>query len=360
MSVKQHKYLFIDRDGTIIVEPEDKQIDHVDKLEFLPGVFSALKQLQEVGFKLVMVSNQDGLGTASFPQADFDKPQQMMLKVLKSQQINFDEVLICPHFSQDNCNCRKPKVGLLMPYLTRQVIDLHNSYVIGDRDTDIELAKNLNIKGLKLVQQDDAYGSWADICQQIIHKQRISTINRQTNETVIAITVNLDKAGHGKIDTGIAFFDHMLDQIAKHAGISVDIVAKGDLQVDEHHTVEDVAICLAQAFASALADKYGIARYGFVLPMDDANVQMSLDLSGRFYFKMDANFQQQKLGQLSTEMVSHFFYSFAETLKANLHIKVLGENTHHMVEATFKALGKVLHQAMARASNEMPSTKGVL
>ncbi|APC96902.1 bifunctional histidinol-phosphatase/imidazoleglycerol-phosphate dehydratase HisB [Francisella frigiditurris] len=358
--MKQSKYLFIDRDGTLIVEPPiDKQVDSIEKLEFFEGVFEALKKLQSAGFKLVMISNQDGLGTESFPKADFDAPHDLMLKIFKSQGIEFDEILICPHFSHEDCNCRKPKVGLLMDYLVEQRISLKDSYVIGDRITDVQLANNIKVNPIQI--GEDEYKTWDDIVNAILNKPRVAEIKRVTNETDIFVKVNLDVPGKRNITTGIGFFDHMLDQIAKHAGISAEIIAKGDLHIDDHHCVEDVAISFSQAIAKALGDKYGINRYGFLLPMDEALVEVALDLSGRSYCSFEANFDREMVGDLSVELVKHFFVSFAEGLKATLHIKVTGENTHHMIEACFKGLGKVLKQAIAKSNiAEIPSSKGVL
>ncbi|EET21693.1 bifunctional histidinol-phosphatase/imidazoleglycerol-phosphate dehydratase HisB [Francisella philomiragia] len=358
--MKQNKYLFIDRDGTLIVEPPiDKQVDSIEKLEFFDGVFEALKKLQKAGFKLVMVSNQDGLGTDSFPQADFDAPHDLMMKIFKSQGIEFKDVLICPHFAHENCNCRKPKVGLLMDYLVEQKISLKDSYVIGDRETDVQLAHNIKVNPIQFGVGN--YQSWDDITTAILNKPRVAEIKRVTNETDIIVKVNLDVPGTREIETGLGFFDHMLDQIVKHAGISATIKAKGDLHIDDHHCVEDVAITLSQTIAQALGDKYGINRYGFLLPMDEALVEIALDLSGRNYCSFEANFDREMVGDLSVELVKHFFVSFAEGLKATLHIKVTGENTHHMIEACFKGLGKVLKQAIAKNGiDEIPSSKGVL
>ncbi|WP_018298842.1 bifunctional histidinol-phosphatase/imidazoleglycerol-phosphate dehydratase HisB [Fangia hongkongensis] len=356
--MQQYKYLFIDRDGTLIKEPEDYQVDSLDKLDFMEGVFDVLRDLSHAGFKLVMITNQDGLGTASFPQSDFDPAHNMMLKIFLSQGIQFEDVLICPHLPEDKCHCRKPEIGLLIPYLTQQCIDLKQSYVVGDRDTDIELAARLNIEGIKIATAKTP--DWHAVRKAILQADRKAKIQRKTNETDITVSVNLDQNGIREIDTGIGFFDHMLDQIAKHGGFSVDIKVKGDLEVDDHHSVEDVAISLSEAISQALGDKYGINRYGFLLPMDESEAKISLDLSGRAFCQFNANFPSEKVGMLSTEMVSHFFSSFAAGLKATLHLSVTGENTHHMVEAAFKALGKVLAQAIERTSKELPSTKGVL
>jgi imidazoleglycerol-phosphate dehydratase/histidinol-phosphatase len=356
--MKQFKYLFIDRDGTLIDEPEDKQIDAIEKLAFLPGVFSALQKFKQAGFKLVMVSNQDGLGTDSFPHEDFDKPHDKMLEIFASQGIIFDDMLICPHLPADQCECRKPKVGLLMEYLRDQKIDRLHSYVIGDRITDMQLAENL---GVNAIQYGAAgFEGWDEIVGHIIDKPRIAEMKRNTNETKIDIWVNLDESGKREISTGIGFYDHMLDQVAKHSGMSVRIICQGDLEIDDHHTIEDVAIAFGSAVRAALGDKLGIARYGFLLPMDESLAQVALDLSGRFYCQFKADFNRDKVGEMSTELVSHFFHSFSEGLKATLNLQISGKNAHHMVEAGFKALGRALGQAIAKTSNELPSTKGML
>jgi imidazoleglycerol-phosphate dehydratase/histidinol-phosphatase len=356
------KILFIDRDGTLIKEPADKQIDSLEKLAFFPGVFTALLQLKQAGYSLVMISNQDGLGTNSFPQNNFDLPHQMMLKIFSSQGIEFDDILICPHLPTDGCECRKPKLGLVLNYLTQQKIDRQNSYVIGDRETDLQLANNMGITGIRITQDTapNAVSNWSEIVKIILDKPRVATITRNTNETKINVKVNLDDPSAVHIQTGVGFFDHMLEQLAKHGGFGLQLSVAGDLHIDDHHTVEDVGIALGQALALALGDKRGIARYGFLLPMDEASAQVALDLSGRFYYVFSGNFTREKVGDLSTELVSHFFRSFAENLKATLHIEVKGENAHHMVEAIFKAVGRVLRQAFSKVDESLPSTKGVL
>ncbi len=356
--MNQKKYLFIDRDGTVLVEPEDKQIDSLEKLDFLPGVFAALTRFQAAGYELVMVSNQDGLGTDAFPQAQFDRPHEMMLKILGSQGINFSAIHVCPHVPAENCECRKPKVALLMDYLVSQTIDKTNSYVIGDRESDIELAKQLGIAGIQI--GSTVTPDWQAIVHQILDKPRCAQVMRETKETQICITVDLDQSGSVDIETGIAFFDHMLEQVIKHAGMSASIKVQGDLEVDDHHSVEDTAIALGEALAKALGDKRGIARYGFVLPMDEAEAAVSLDLSGRAYCRFDAELNRDQIGGLALEMVPHFFQSLAASLQASLHIKVSGENTHHKIEAAFKGLGRVLAQAIKREHDAIPSTKGVL
>jgi len=352
------KYLFIDRDGTIINEPEDKQIDSIEKLDFLPDIFVSLQQLLKNNFKLVMVSNQDGLGTSSFPQGDFDAPHNFMMKILSSQNINFNEVLICPHLPKEKCNCRKPEVGLVLDYMKGQHIDLKNSYVIGDRDTDLNLAKNMGIAGIRI--GDAECHDWPQIVDFILNKPRTASIVRKTNETNIQVNVDLDNSGSINVNTGVGFFDHMLEQLAKHSGISLTIKAEGDLHIDDHHTVEDIGIAVGQAIRQALGDKVGIGRYGFLLPMDESLARVALDLSGRFVCEINAKFKRDKVGELSTEMVGHFFRSFAEGLKATLHIKVKGKNAHHMVEGAFKAVGRTLGQAVKKINTELPTTKGML
>jgi imidazoleglycerol-phosphate dehydratase/histidinol-phosphatase len=350
------KYLFIDRDGTIISEPKDKQIDCLSKFKLEKDVVTSLQKLQQAGYELVMVSNQDGLGTASFPQSDFEPIQKLLLEILSSQGINFSDVLICPHFEQDNCLCRKPNIGLVLNYLKSGGMDLGNSYVIGDRQTDIMLAENMGIKHIFY----DKNFNWQDIADSLLRKQRSAVIERNTNETQVKIALNLDKADPINIKTNIGFFDHMLEQLAKHGGFSLELCTDGDLHVDEHHTVEDTGIALGMAFREALGDKLGINRYGFLLPMDESSAKVSLDLGGRAYFVFDGQFPREVVGELSTEMVEHFFRSLSESLKATLHIEVYGKNTHHMVESMFKAVGRSLRQAVQRNGFELPTTKGIL
>jgi imidazoleglycerol-phosphate dehydratase/histidinol-phosphatase len=350
------KILFIDRDGTLIREPADQQVDHVDKVDFMPGVFAALHQLQQAGYVLVMVSNQDGLGTASFPSEHFEAPQALMLKLFASQRIYFSDILICPHLPEAGCACRKPNTGLLMPYIIEQKINRHESYVIGDRDTDGELAARVGLPFLDLRQLH-----WCEVATTILRKPRQASVTRQTRETDIALTLNLDVNDPCHIETGLPFFNHMLEQIVKHAGIAVTLSAKGDLHIDEHHTVEDVAIVFGKALNQALGDKRGLCRYGFVLPMDEACATVSVDLSGRAALVFNANFPRDEIGGLSCEMVKHFFFSFSQAAQCALHMSVVGENTHHMVESLFKALGRVLRQAIQRDdSNQIASSKGSL
>jgi len=354
------RVLFIDRDGTLIVEPADKQIDSLQKLRLMPDVIAALQRLRDVGYTLVMVSNQDGLGTASFPEPTFREPHEFLRELLASQGIRFAAEFICPHTPADGCNCRKPKTGLLDDYLRAQPIDRQHSYVIGDRETDLELARNLGIQGIRVRTEETPGDTWPEIVARLTSTTRVASVVRKTKETDIKVDVNLDRESPIRIETGLGFFDHMLEQIAKHGGFSLQLTCKGDLHIDEHHTVEDCALALGQALKQALGDKRGIHRYGFLLPMDEALVQVAIDLSGRPYFVFEGKFGRDSVGQLPTELVPHFFRSLAETLGAAINIKVDGENTHHMIEACFKGVGRTLRQAFRITDTELPSTKGAL
>lgn len=351
-----NKFAFIDRDGTIIEEPKDFQVDQISKIKLVPSVIPALLELQSFGYKLIMVTNQDGLGTPSFPQEDFEIPHQFMMSLLETQNIKFDEILICPHMPNDNCLCRKPHLGLVRKYLTDYSIDLAQSFVVGDRESDLLLAKNMGIKGFQIGPEL----SWEQIIDQIKGQKRQSKINRKTKETQISIDLTLEDSRPSQINTGSGFFDHMLEQIIKHSGSSARIQVKGDWEIDDHHTIEDVGLALGEAFNQALGDRFGIERYAFSLPMDETEAHCLLDLGGRPHFKGEFSFGREKVNDLSTEMVPHFFLSFSQNLKANLHLKVAGVNEHHKIEALFKATGKTLGQAVRITSQQVPSSKGVL
>jgi len=354
------KVLFIDRDGTINLEPENYQVDRLEKIRFVPGVIPALLRLKQAGYAFVMITNQDGLGTEAFPQQDFDLCQNFIVDILSSQDISFQEILVCPHFKEAGCECRKPRVGMVLPWLRDTQWDRRSAAVIGDRETDMELAKNMGIRGLRVQSPFGEGLTWEQIVDELLLADRTAEVSRSTKETKITVAVNLDRSQPVKIETGIGFFDHMLEQIARHAGISLIINCKGDLIIDDHHSMEDVGLCLGQALKQALGDKLGIQRYGFSLPMDEAEAQVLLDLGGRPYSVFEATFAREKLGELSTEMIPHFFRSVAETLGANLHIKARGVNDHHIAEGIFKAFARSLRQAVQKTGTELPSTKGVL
>ncbi len=357
MNSRKRRILFVDRDGTLIREPADEQVDSLDKLELVPGVIPALLELLDAGYELVIVSNQDGLGTDSFPTPDYEIPQQKMMDIFSSQGIHFADVLIDPHFEHENAPTRKPGIGLVLDYLKSGELDLEDSWVIGDRETDLQLAENMGIGGLRI---GDGFDDWDSITHQLINRPRQAGVERKTNETDIRVFVDLDAGGSSEVATGIGFFDHMLDQLASHGGFRLELKCQGDLEIDEHHTVEDCALALGQALDSALGDRRGIGRYGFVLPMDESLAQVAVDLSGRPALVFEADFPRDSVGTFSTEMVRHFFASLSQSLGAAIHLQVRGENTHHMIEALFKGAGRALKPALARQGNELPSTKGML
>ena len=353
--------LFVDRDGTLIEEPPDEQVDRLDKLVLMPGVVPALLRLVSAGYRLVMITNQDGLGTSRFPLDDFRVPHEYLLTLLASQGIEFAGVLICPHSAQDHCDCRKPETRLATEWMSAHPIDPELSAVLGDRDTDLELARRLGIPGYRISRNGSAEQHWPAVSELLCRRRhRRGRIERRTRETDISVAVDLDSESPIEVATGIGFFDHMLEQIARHGGFALQLKARGDLDVDEHHTVEDCALALGAALRQALGDKHGIARYGFLLPMDEAEAQVALDLSGRSYSAFSGDFAREAVGGLPTELVPHFFRSLADALGATLHVEVSGENTHHMIESCFKAVGRALGQAMHRSRSELPSTKGVL
>jgi imidazoleglycerol-phosphate dehydratase/histidinol-phosphatase len=360
MNSSVQKVLFIDRDGTLVEEPDDNQVDALDKIRLVAGVIPALLALADAGFRFVMVTNQDGLGTDSFPRRDFEICHEHILALFASQGIQFDPIFICPHRASDGCECRKPKTGLLTRFLTETSLDVQLSAVVGDRETDMQLAENLGIRGFKVNSDSGDSLSWDEVRATLVAGQRTALVARSTRETSISVKVNLDEPGPIRISTGIGFYDHMLEQIAKHGGFSLDLKCNGDLVVDEHHTVEDTAICLGSALREALGDKRGIGRYGFLLPMDESEAQVALDLSGRAAFLFSGEFSREQVGGLPTELVRHFFLSLADSLGAALHIEVRGDNAHHMVEACFKCVGRALRQAIRIEDRELPSTKGVL
>lgn len=372
--MKKQPVLFIDRDGTLIVEPKtDFQVDSLEKLSFIPGVFRHLGDIASSGkYKLVMITNQDGLGTDSFPEETFWPAHNKMMEALTNEGIEFDDVLIDRSFEHENLPTRKPGIGLVKPYMTEEY-DLDNSFVIGDRLSDIMLAKNMGCKGILLNNDQEipedlkevlslSTTSWKEIAEHTLASGRTAEIKRKTKETDIAIKLNLDGTGKANISTGLKFFDHMLEQLSHHGKVDLEIQVQGDLEVDEHHTIEDTAIALGQAFNEALGDKKGIERYGFTLPMDDSLAQVALDFSGRRWLVWEAEYKREFVGDMPTEMFYHFFKSFSDEARCNLHVRVTGDNEHHKIESTFKAFARAIKMAVKKdwRSNELPSTKGIL
>ncbi len=360
------KVLFIDRDGTILKEPPDKQIDRLEKLEFMPGVIGALSAVaRETDFELVMVTNQDGLGTPAFPEDEFLPPHNKMLSILEGEGVKFAAQFIDRSFEEDNSPYRKPGTAMLTQYLA-QGVDLASSYVIGDRLTDIELARNLGCRSIYVSSEKNDEAAlctrdWDEIRRFLKKLPRRAAVTRKTSETMIEAEITLDGTGRSNITTGIGFLDHMLDQLARHGSIDISLKATGDLVVDEHHLVEDVAIVLGEAFNIALGSKKGIGRYGFTLPMDDSLAQVTLDFGGRPWLTWDAAYRSERVGNIPSEMFSHFFRSFSDSAKCNIHVHAAGENEHHKTEAIFKAFARAVRMAVTATDNGiLPSTKGQL
>jgi imidazoleglycerol-phosphate dehydratase / histidinol-phosphatase len=351
------KVLFVDRDGCLVVEPADEQLDRFEKFDLMPGVVAALQRCVAAGYELVMVSNQDGLGTDGFPEADFRGPHELLLRILASQGIRFREVLIDRSFVHENLTTRKPGTGMLRHWLADDGWSRADSAMVGDRETDLQFAQNLGVRGFRVGVGGFA---WSEIAHRLLDSPRTAEVERVTAETRIVVRVDLDCATDPQVSTGIGFFDHMLEQLGKHGGFALMLSCAGDTDIDEHHTVEDCALALGKALRLALGDKRGIGRYGFALPMDESSAEARLDLSGRAYFVFEGDFPRERVGGLPTELVSHFFRSLCDAMEANLHLAVRGENAHHMVEACFKVVARALRQAMRREGEGVPSTKGVL
>ena len=373
--MSNRKILFVDRDGCLIEEPADEQIDSYEKLALLPGVIAALQRFVAAGYELVMVTNQDGLGTDRFPEAHFTGPHELLMRILSSQGIRFREVLIDRSFPHEGLDTRKPGVGMMRAWLADDGWSRAASLMVGDRETDLRFAANLGVRGFRVGPQGIA---WDELAHQVLDAPRIAEVVRNTRETRIRVRVDLDKVAEPKAHTGLGFFDHMLEQIGKHGGFALELSCDGDIHIDDHHTIEDCGLALGQALKQALGDKRGIGRYGFspddlplqettaqgkhgfALPMDESAAEARLDLSGRPYFVFEGQFPRERVGELAVEMVPHFFRSLCETLGANLHLSVRGENAHHMVEACFKVVARTLRQAIRREGDELPSTKGTL
>jgi len=362
------KVVFLDRDGTLITEPADEQVDSLEKLELIPGVIQGLHLLQNRGYVLVMVSNQDNLGSSSYPKEKYELVQNKLMRLLNGEGIQFNGVFICPHSANENCVCRKPKTGLIDEFIRTNKVDLLHSFVLGDRETDVQLARNIGCKAVRLTSDESTRAdfkteSFMKASRYIIRSDRSAALKRNTAETKISVEVCLDGTGSYEIHSGIGFFDHMLALLSKHSGIDMKIEVQGDLQVDEHHSVEDTGLALGDAIRQALGDKRGIERYGFLLPMDESLAQVALDLGGRPFCSFNASFEREKVGEFPTELVEDFFRAFADGLRVNLHITVAGRNDHHKIEAIFKAMARTLRQAVTQNEKNadiLPSTKGVL
>lgn len=353
--------LFVDRDGTLIEEPADFQIDAYEKIRFVRDVIPAMLKLRDAGYQFVIVSNQDGLGSEGYPQASFDGPNDLMLQIFASQGIVFRDVLIDGTWPHDNAPTRKPGIGMMLPYLQDRSIDWARSGMVGDRPTDIQFAENMKIRGFQLrTEQFGGQWDWNGIAHELADSPRRATVQRNTKETRIRVEVDLDRTAEPQTHTGLPFFDHMLEQIGKHGGFALSVQAEGDLHIDEHHTIEDTGLALGQALREALGEKRGIGRYGFTLPMDETLASAALDFSGRPYFVFEGEFKRERVGDMPTELVPHFFRSLCDAAGLNLHLSVRGDNDHHKVEACFKALARALRQALPRQGTALPSTKGAL
>jgi imidazoleglycerol-phosphate dehydratase/histidinol-phosphatase len=348
--------LFLDRDGTLVADRQSLE-DPVEQ-PLVAGVIPALLKLKAAGYELVIVTNQPGLGGTGHPRAAFDRANDRLLALFESQGIRFVANFVCPHLPEAGCACRKPGIGLVREFVSSAPFDRERAAMVGNRDTDIEFARNLGIQGFKLGSPGSE--TWEAIAHALVDRPRIATVQRRTRETDIRVAVDLDSEAEPRAKTGLGFFDHMLEQLGKHGGFKLDVQCTGDLHIDEHHTVEDVALTLGQALREALGDKRGIQRYGFLLPMDEADAEVSIDLGGRPFLVFEAKFARDRVGELPTELVPHFFRSLAETLGAAIHVRVRGENTHHMVEVSFKAVARALRQALKRQGEDLPTTKGTL
>ena len=353
--------LFVDRDGTLITEPEDFQIDAFEKLQLFPDVIPALLRFKAAGYEFVIVSNQDGLGTDAYPEHTFAGPHQLMLDIFASQGITFREVLIDKTFKHEGARTRKPEIGLVQHYLNDNTIDWERSAMVGDRDTDVLFGERLNIRGFQLcTEQFGGTWTWPTIAAELLDQPRTATVARRTNETSIELSLNLDVPAPPSVQTGLEFFNHMLDQIGTHGNMGLTVQVTGDLQVDEHHTIEDTGIVLGEALRQAVGDKRGIGRYAFTVPMDESQATVALDFGGRPYFVFEGAFTRDKVGDFPTEMTKHFFESLAHAAGMTLHMSVTGENNHHQIEALFKAFARALRTAVARTGTDLPSTKGLL
>jgi len=352
------KVLFVDRDGTLIEDDAGKSPTSPGDVRLMRGVIPALLRFKAAGYELVIVTNQGGLGTSSYPREPFERVDAFVHGLLASQGIEFAANFICPHPAEAGCACRKPAIGLVRDYVNAAPLDRERSAVVGDRDTDVELARNLGVAGYKI--GSPGAETWAAVAHAVLDRPRVAEVIRRTRETDIRVRIDLDSETEPRARTGLGFFDHMLEQLGKHGGFALDVQCTGDLHIDEHHTVEDVALALGDALRKALGDKRGIQRYGFLLPMDEADVEVSIDLGGRPFLVFDGTFPRERVGELPTELVPHFFRSLAETLGAAIHVRVRGENAHHMVEVCFKGVARALRQAIARRGDELPSTKGTL